>query len=326
MPTVSQLQCITNGQNTGIDACLLDIANVKGVAFCPPGYVIPKAKFATKALLLAQLLADSRSDSKATRIFMLGNFSDFKDASEPPVEEKQGYGDVGTVRDGIYDWQFRFRIGGLLLSNKLRSRNRAGDWFLFIDNKNQLFGTTAVDSTGALTIGAIPPIEFYQDVFKVNDGKKNTEYWSKFRYDPTYINENVAYCMDAGFPILSSVLGLQDVVLSGVAGGTSGVYQITALAGAAKTNMAALFPTALAVVGAWSAINTQTGLPITISSVALGTGANAGTFTVTTATTAPPYPAGSTDTVSFNLVGPTELATALVPGYESTGPVAIIKN
>jgi hypothetical protein len=326
MPTLSTLQCVTNARNLGIPACLLDILNVKGGALCPPGYYIPQAALASPAALKTQLLNDSRADSKAARIFFFGNFADFKDNSEAPVEEKLGYGDVSTVRDGVLDWQFRFRVGGLELSNRLRSFNRAGNWFIFVDSNNQLIGTQTTDVSGNSVIGAIPPIEFYQDVFKVNDGKKTTEYWSKFRFQPKFINEQIAYIQDAGFDILSSIPGLQDVYLSGVAGGTSGVYQITPLAGAAKVNLTALFPTAIASAANWTAANAQTGAAITISSAALGTGANAGTVTLTLATTAPPYPAGISDKVSINLVGPTELATGLIPGYESAAPVLITKN
>lgn len=325
MATVSTLQCFSEGKNTGLDACPFDPKNVKGGFFCYPGYVIPAASFANGGLR-QQLKNDAMNDNKALRIFPFANFADFKDNSEKPVEEKLGYGDVGTVRDGIYDHQYRFRIGGLLQSNKYRSRNRGGDWFIFVDNNNVPIGTTALDATGTPSIGAIPPIEFYQDVMVLNDGKKNAEYWAKFRYQPRYINELVAYSMDVEFDILSTILGLQDVVVSVTAGGTSGVYQVTLLAGAAKINLATLFPTALASASLWTASNNQTGASITISSVALGTGANAGTFTLTLATTAPPYPAGITDKVAINIVGPTELATALVPGYESTGAGLCTKN
>src|ERR1700761_5964338 len=123
MATVSTLQCVAGERNTGLDACVLDPKNIKGGFFCPPGYVIPATAFANGGLL-QQLKNDAMNDSKALRIFPFGNFADFKDNSEKPVEEKLGYGDVGTVRDGIYDHQYRFRIGGLLLSNRLRSFNR----------------------------------------------------------------------------------------------------------------------------------------------------------------------------------------------------------
>jgi len=138
----------------------------------------------------------------------------------------------------------------------------------------------------------------------------------------------VAFIQDAGFDILSTILGLQDVTLTGTADATPGVYHITALAGLAKTNLASLgaLSTSLATGSLWAALNNTTGATITISSVAVGTGANAGTFTVTLTTTAPPYPAGVGDKVSINLVGPTELTTGNVPGYESLGPALITHN
>ncbi len=325
MATYNTLSAAAGERNTGLDLSgLLDPSNIKGGFFCYPGYVIPAASFPNGGLL-TQFKNDCMNDSKSLRLFPFANFSDFKDNSEKPVEEKQGYGDVGTVRDGIYDHQFRFRRGGLLLSNRLRSFNRQGNYFLFVDNNNLLVGTAGVDSTGAPSIAAIPPIEFYQDVFMLNDGKKNAEYWAKFRYQPKYINELIGFSQDVEFDILSSILGLQDVTLSIVADATKGVYHVTALTGAAKANMATLFPTALASASVWSFLNAVTGAAITISSVALGTGANAGSFTITVTTTAPPYPAGATK-VSANLVGPTELTTALVPGYESLGAASCNAN
>lgn len=325
MATYNTLAAAAGERNTGLDLSgLLDPSNIKGGFFCPPNYVIPAASFPNGGLL-TQFKNDAMNDSKSLRIYPFANLSDFKDASEKPVEEKQGYGDVGTVRDGIYDHQFRFRRGGLLLSNKFRSRNRQGDYFMFVDNNNLLVGTAGVDSTGAPSIAAIPPIEFYQDVFVLNDGKKNAEYWMKFRYQPTFINELIGYSQDVEFNILSTILGLQDITLTMTADATKGVYHVTALAGAAKANMATLFPTALASASLWNFINAVTGAAITISSVALGTGANAGSFTITVSTTAPPYPAGATK-VAANTVGPTELATGLVPNYESLGAASCNAN
>ena len=324
MATISTLQCVNGEQNTGIGACPLDPKNIKWAAHCPQNYVIPASAFANGGLL-QQLKNDAMNDSKALRIFPVGNFADFKDNSEKPVEEKLGYGDVGTVRDGIYDLQFRFRIGGLLLSNKLRSFNRGGNSYLFCDSNNLLVGTSALDSTGAPSIGGIPPIEFYQDVMMLNDGKKNAEYWAKYRFQPKFINELIGYSQDVEFDIASAILGLQEVVLTMTADATKGTYHVTALAGAAKINLAALFPVALASASAWTFINAVTGAVITVTTVALGTGANAGTFTITVTTTAPPYPAGATK-VSVNLVGPTELSGLLVPGYESTGVASCVAN
>ena len=319
MATLNTLQCQTGAVNTNMGACFFDPKNFVSSFLCPAGYVIPAASLASG--LQAQLTSDSYNDNKALRIYPVPNFFDFKDASEKAVEEKFGYGQVQTVRDGVYDWQFRFRLGGLNLSNALRSFNGYSYSFLFVDSKNQLVGTYAVDNTGAPSIGAISPVEFYQDPFVPNDGKKTAEYWAKYRFLPKYINELVSYVTDASFDIASTIKGLTTVNLTGATQTVALTYNVTPKAFPAGTNLAQLYGTILNSGSLWTATNTATGLPITISSVTLDSNGTSFDILLTTGTN---YPAIG-GAVSFNLVGPTELATALVKGYESAGPVSITR-
>jgi hypothetical protein len=322
MATLSTVSCVTGAKNTGRSGCPFDPKNFVGVLLCPPNFVIPAAQLAT---LQAYLLAQSEVDTKALRIYPVADFFDFKDSSEAPVVEKFGYGQSSTVRDGVYDWAFRYRLGGLNLSNRLRTHNGAYDWYIFIDSKNQLLGTAATDLTGAASIGAIPPIELYADPFKPNDGKKNSEYWVNFRFLPKYVNEFVAYITDAGFDVLSSITGLKDVALTGVGSATPGTYVVTPIAGDDKTNMASLLPVAILQTAAWKAYNTETGAAVTITGVTLATSGLA--VNVACTVTSPPYP-GVGQHISIDLVGPTELAALATPivGYESAGAVSIAKN
>ena len=322
MATLSTLNCVTGAKNTGIGSCYFDPKNIVGAFLCPPNFVIPAAQLAT---LQAYLLAQSEIDSKALRIYPIGNFFDFKDSSEAPVVEKFGYGQSNTVRDGVYDFAFRFRLGGLNLSNRMRSFNGGSFWYIFIDSKNQFMGTQATDNTGAATVGAVPPIEFYTDPFKLNDGKKTAEYWVNFRFLPKYVNEQIAYITDAGFDVLSTITGLKDVALTGVGTATPGTYAVTPVAGDDKTNLCSLYPAAILQTGAWKAYNTETGAAVTISGVTLATSGLA--VNVACTTTSPPYP-GTGQHISIDLVGPTELAALSTPivGYESAGPVSIAKN
>lgn len=271
--------------------------------------------------LLAQLKSDMMNDNKALRIYPIPNFFAFKDSSEKAVEQKFDYGQVQTVRDGIMDWQFEFRLGGLNLSNALRSYNGYAWSFLFVDSKNQLLGTQGVDVTGANTIGAINPIEFYQDPFMPNDGKKLSTYTSKFRFQPKYINELVAYVTTAAFDILSTITGLIDLSLTGVESATPGTYNVTVTSRVGGVNVGALFSTALASASVWTSAADATGLPVTISGVTWNA---AGGFFALVVTTSGNYPALGAK-IDFNLVGPTELNAALVPGYESTGPAIITR-
>lgn len=279
------------------------------------------AAAAAPGALLAQLKADMQNDNKALRIYPIPNFFSFKDSSEQPVEQKFDYGQVQTVRDGIMDWRFEFRLGGLNLSNALRSYNGYAWSFLFVDSKNQLVGTQGVDITGANTIGAISPIEFYQDPFMPNDGKKLSTYTSKFRFLAKYVNELVAYVTTANFDLLSTITGLIDLTLTGVESATPGTYNVTVTSRVGGVNVGALFSTAMASSTVWTSANDATGLPVTITTVTWNA---AGGFFAIAVTTSGNYPALG-QKIDFNLVGPTELNTALIPGYESTGPAIITR-
>lgn len=320
--SLNTVSCVSGAINTNMGSCVFDPKNFVGAYLTPAGYVIPAAAFASPAALQTQLLADRMNDNKALRIYPITDFFSFKDSSEKAVEQKFDYGQTQTVRDGIMDWQFDFRLGGLNLSNALRSYNGSAWSFLFVDSKNQLVGTQAVDSTGANTIGSIPPIEFYQDPFTPNDGKKLSTYTSKFRFQPKFINELVAYVTNANFDIMNTIKGLQDVVLTGVESAVAGTYNVFVTSRVGGINIGSLFSVALASASLWTANNDATGLAITITSVTWN--AAGGFFALALTVTSPPYPAVA-GKIDINLVGPTELNTALVPGYESTGAVVLIR-
>lgn len=292
-----------------------------GTSATPPVVNTAFAPAAANALQ-AQLTADSQADNPALRIYPIPNFFSFKDSSEKAVEQKFDYGQVQTVRDGIMDWQFDFRLGGLNLSNALRGYNGYAWSFLFVDSKNQLVGTQGVDSLGNNTIAAISPIEFYQDPFIPNDGKKLATYTSKFRFLAKYVNELVAYVTTAPFDIVGTIKGLQDLILTGVESSTPGTYNVTVTSRVGGINVGALFSTALASVSLWVSNNDATGVAITITGVTWN--AAGGYFALALTVTSPPYPAIGAK-LDINLVGPTELAAALVPGYASVGAVVITR-
>lgn len=319
MATLSTVACITGAKNTNQGACTFDPKNFIGAFLCPAGYVIPAAQLAT---LQARLTLDSQLDNKALRIYPVPNFIGFKDSSEKPVEEKFDYGAVNTVRDGVYDWAFRFRIGALNLSNALRSFNGSAYSFLFVDSKNQILGTQALDNTGAATIGGIAPVEFYQDPFMPNDGKKTTEYWAKFRFFPAQVNENAAYITDATFDIMATIKGLIDFVITG-SQTAAGVYSLALTTKVGGVNLASLFGATWNFPALFTAKNNATQAAITITGVVYN--ATTGLVDLTLTVTSPPYPAVS-GKIDFNTVGPTELTTGLIPNYESTGLVTITRT
>jgi|SRR5579862_6662185 len=323
MASVNTVSCVSGAINTNMGSCSFDPKNFVGAFLCPAGYVIPATAFASAGALQTQLQNDMRNDNKALRIYPIGNFFGFKDGSEKPVEEKFDYGPVQTVRDGISDWQFRFRLGALNLSNALRSYNGSAWSFMFIDSKNQLVGTQAVDSLGNNTIGSINPIEFYQDPFIPNDGKKTSEYWSKFRFLAKYVNDLVSYVTNAAFDFVATIVGLITVNLTGVETSTAGTYKITPTTFPGGVGLGSIYGTVLNSSALWTAVNTTTGATIPITGVVLD--ADGISFDLALNTTSPPYPAVS-GKITFNLVGPTELAAANVLNYESSGGVQVTRT
>ena len=121
-----------------------------------------------------------------------------------------------------------------------------------------------------------------------------------------------------------NVSGIVDVDLN-TAGAppvqVTNVIKITPVGRGGK-NIGILYPTELAVVGAWTAVNDQTAAAHTITSVAWDA-ANS-RFNITLDSTA--YTAlTSGHTVSVNLAAPAALFALGVDGFESLGAVTVTK-
>lgn len=317
MSLLNSVNCITDAGNTGVGTCFLDPTKIIGAILTPKGYTLAAADLADSAALLAKLQADTLSSLKADRIYPVMNFVEINDQSTGLQKQTFAYGPEAPVRDGINNWGFKFRKGGLSLLQKLRLFNKSTAYdFLFVDDRNVIYGTQNADGTG---LTAIPSMYFWAHQWKPNTGSAAAEYMAEFAFLPQYVNEYLAFA-EAGFDFTTNVKGLVDVTLSGAGAVTSGVFNIAANGGGA--NLGDLYPTELADATLWTAKNTATGADITISGVTYDN-VN-GKFVLTLATTAPPYPASGT--ITFNLASPATLAAAGIVGYESAGSIAIARN
>ena len=323
MPTINNIYAAQTPGNVGLGQAQFDPKVIKGALLVPKGYTLTAANLAS---LQTYLQNAAMADGKTARVYPISGFLEFKDGSEKAPEQSFGYGAKVIVRDGMYTWSFQYMQGGKSLNDKLRTFNGSFWDCFFVDANNVLLGQTYTDSTGAAGLKAIPLIQFYCPPFALNDGKKVAEYTLDFTFDPKYLNENGSFIADAGFNILDTILGLQDVVLTGVANATSGSYDITVKT-ALGVNLGDQYGVAggLLQLPAWLITNAATGLVIAPAA--------SNPFTYNTATkiitiallkSDPNYP--SIGKVQFNLVGPTELATAGVAGFESVGPIQITKN
>jgi hypothetical protein len=326
---MSSLNSLTSGllpANTGIASKYLNPSKIVGGFVTPAGFTLSAVQLATPAACLAALQAACLADNPANRIFPIFNFIGMTDGSEATVVQKHPYGDEDTVREGLYNWKFQFRKGGLSLLNRMRRLNTTPDTigWLWLDDNNILYGTSGLDATGAAGIMAIPQGDYHADPFKVNDGSKIAEYMIKSVFYPAYINDYVAYIDMQGLDVPTSVYGLQDLVIQATPGviPASGSFSVQVFSMEPRVNLYSAYSVLLAAANLWKAANHSTGAVITITAVTADPVNQA--FTVACTITAPPYPV--TGNVDINLVGPTELATALIDGFESATPVSIPKT
>jgi hypothetical protein len=277
---------------------------------------VPKNKVFTQAeldALRATLDAARMAASKSNRIFPIHNFVGVTDNSEDVVFETMEYGSQVPVRDGNYRLTYRYVDGALCLSNALQTHNFQGltSW-LFYDDKDLLLGWRKLDATGLAYGLAGVPCVFHALKWRQATGSTTPVFSVYFDFDPKYFNKYLGF-VEANFP-LNEITGLQNINLVQSGASAAGVIKLIAKTGCDGANLYDLYSTQLAVVGAWTAVNTTTQAVITISSVAVD--ANIKGFTITLNNADPDYPSTSAGQVTINLVDPTALDALDVTGYE----------
>jgi hypothetical protein len=320
MATLNALLSANTYGNTGISTPFTDVKNIIGAIIVPKGTTLPSATIATA---LQTLLTNTNPLLRGYPVF---DFESTKDGSEAKTIQTMSTGAKHVVKEGYNDHQFQFVNGGKDLQSNLRKFNGANWDFFYIDggdlgvpNSQKLIGIAAAT---AGYIQAIPTDGgfIWADNFVLNDATKIAEYMVQFVFKQKYLNDLMAF-IQLPFDAPTTLFGLEDIYLTGVADATSGSYDITLLS-KTNTNIGALYSTALAAAGNFVATNTATGGTIAISGVTFN--ATGGYFVVALTKTDPNYP--STGTVSINLAAPSTLIAAGVVGCESKGAVAIAKN
>ena len=314
--------------NSKPSAIYLDVKNIIGVILAPKGYQISNTNLATAAAAITALQADIANSSKAARLFPIFGFEQIADNSEDIQVQTTSIGSRHVVREGYQDWKFEFFTGGLSLLASLRKFNKQSTShdFFFIDAQNRLIGMAISDGSGNTILQAIPCDGgfFWAHPWKMNDGSKLAQYMLQFVFAPKYINELVNYVDLSAYDLPTTLIGLEDVNLTGVANATSGSYDIVPQT-PTGIYLAANYGTALAQNGAWGATNLA-GAVIPITGItAVGDGK---TFTVALDKTSPNYPSTGGAKVFINFTAPAVQAalTIAFTGFESTGAVGIVKN
>lgn len=304
--SLNKLLCALPGSgNTGTGRCVLDPKFIVGAILLPPGTLIAASDTATPTAFYTKLVALAIAALPINRAYPIGDFEQITDNSEEVTIASLGYGGKYPVREGDTDWSFQFIKGALCLNKNLRKFNGQQPDVLFIDANGIVYGWKS-----GTNLRGVPMKFIYTAPFKINDGTNNTIYLVRFCFLPKYLNDMVGFVQPDANNDFSTVAGIDDVALSATR--AAAVLTVTAAVGCASTDMYDLFPSALAVVGAWVARNAATGALITISSVAAN--ASAKGWTVTLDDSDPDYTTGA---VTISMADPAALKVLNVVGYES---------
>lgn len=259
---LNQIICTSNIGNTGIGSCAFIPKTIKGFFIVPLSFVISATNAATPEALQAFLENAAKNPTKSARIFPVHNFIGFTDASEEAVSETAGYGDIIPLRDGNYNWTFRFMKGGLCLANQLRKFQDQNLAVIFYDSDGALLGR---NSTAGLM--GVPLTSLFVPKFGLNDGSVAANFSVTVAHDPKHLNQNGGFYKNDNFDP-SAILGLQDIILTAVGVQSTTVLQVAAVQGCEGANLYDLFSGELADGELWEATDAVTGLPLTITAVA----------------------------------------------------------
>jgi hypothetical protein len=240
----------------------------------------------------------------------LSNIVNINDGTEAPVIQTFNTGAKTVVRNGFYDLTLQWEAGGFCVLYALLKANGQNKPFFIYTDKGLLIGTDAATSSEAQQFKGINPNMIYTHPFKFSDGTKVAEYTIQVNFEPTQINQSIAFVdfgNDGGLSYLSGLSGLQNVTLNQLADPTSTTFTIGAVTACGTVNLHDDFASELAVPGAWVAKNAATGGTVVISGVVDSPSLGGWVLTLTT----PPA------SVIISLAGPTELAALDVIGYES---------
>lgn len=298
---LNKISCFVSGANTGYGDCVLSPGVIAGAFLVPKDFALTAEQITN---LQASLTAAAQAADPKQRIYPIHYFEELADGTEELVLATLGYGGKYPVRDGDYDWGFRFVQGGLCLSKALAKFSGIGKYALFYDVNGVLIG----HKSGELLKG-VPLNFFYSTPWRPSDGSTVPFYAARFSFKPWYINQEVGF-VDADFN-LATIEGLEDVALKNGAS-VRPALKVTAFVGCSKDNLYDTYSVELAAPTAWVA--KIAGAVVAISAVGVDA-ANSG-WTITLDDTDPNYAAAPAP-ITLSLADPTVLAGLDVAGFES---------
>lgn len=306
--------CYTEHGNTGHSDCDVEPDFPLGDLLIPHGHTFSLAETATSDAFIAAIQAGLTDDNPDTRFFFLGYYEDNKGTGEAPVTESFASGRKRTVRRGTVGWDNIVADGMLKYKQHFifSGRHREFD-AIRIDKSYVAWGRTTKDGSGNNVLGG----RFLNNLFISNyaetDGSKGGQWTVSLEcLDAQQVNRHFGLVQmdsdpfDAGTGFISI-----ELINPTSSGPTNITIQAKTVYGA---DLHDLFPSELAVVGAWKLRNALTKATITISAVS--SNANGWTISPTAAGTDPDNP-GTGGKVLLSLAAPSVLDGLNVSGFES---------
>jgi hypothetical protein len=309
----------TSTFNSGFALCDVIRKEPKALLLIDSGVVFGAAVRISIPAMVAAIKTATRGP-RGARVYPIMSLTDFQDQSTQPTKAAVGNLSIQqiTMQQGVPAFNFQHRKGDLY-HQQLSAAENANLKLLIIDSAYVIYGTKT--PSGDLTGFTLS--EFYAELAKFATAAAPATYPFSVVLDSIIeYKENLGiFQLDA---TIMNISGNVDVNLNTVA---TPLIQVTNVAkitpvGRGGKNIGVLYPTALAVVGAWVATNVQTAASVTITSVTWDS-VNL-RFNVTLDNTA--YTALTAgDKVTVDLATPAALLALGVDGFESLGPVTVIK-
>ena len=247
MATLNKHLCATNYGNTGVGDCFIELDKIIGAIQVPASFQIAQSDVAG----LLAFLETKIHAAIGTRIFPYPKLINITDNTEDITINTTDYGDKIFVKDGFYDWTFRYLNGGVQLHQELAKNQGANKHFLFFDKNNVLLGY----KSGAYLKG-IPVDQFRVLPWRPNTGAESALFNLRFIIDPTYLNSgNLGFLKVEDFNLID-VVGLQDVELT-VLDYTNNVATVQVRSKISDVNLYETYKTNLLQTTAWRAFKSS---------------------------------------------------------------------
>lgn len=247
MATLNKPICATEYGNTGLGDCYIELDKIVGAIQVPSTFQIAQSDVAG----LLDFLTTKTHAAIGTRIFPYPKLINITDNSEDITINTTEYGDKIFVKDGFYDWTFRYLKGGVQLHQELAKNQGSGKYFLFFDKNNVLIGY----KSGSVLKG-VPVDQFRVLPWRPNTGAESALFNLRFIIDPIYLNQgNLGFLKVTDFNLLD-VVGLQEVELT-IIDQTANVATVKVTTKIGGVDMYASHKTNLLQITAWKAFKSD---------------------------------------------------------------------